>query len=235
MPEEEKFEKLARPEIEGSSEQAFTPEKVEDKSPFVIERSDNRNVNQVTGKIAIKPVVATATSTRKFLKIHPDFLVSGVLEADATITTTAAATETTLNSYTVPLNSISRNDSNTEKAGNVFRIWAAGTYGTNNGVDTCSIRLKVGSTTYHTITTTAGIVTDVPWYINWTIIISATGASGTAESFAESRFNNLNKDSGSTATRTIDTTADQTISITEQWADAGNTISIRQFMVELLN
>jgi len=122
-------------------------------------------------------------------------------------------------------------------AGNTFRIWAAGRMTTDDATATVAIKLKVGSTTYHTITTTGATVTNAPWYVNWTIIVPTIGSSGTAESFAEASTNNVRKDSASTATQTIDTTAAQTISITATWTSgsAGDDISIRQFLIELIN
>ena len=186
-----------------------------------------------------------ATSTRKFLKLRPEFLLSGVLEADATVVSVAGnAGETTLNSYTIPLNTISRNQSGTatsgtffKKAGNVFRIRASGRYTTDDATATVAIALKVGSTTYHTITTTGATVSNAPWNIDWLIIVATIGSSGTVESQCTAKTNNVNKDSANTATIAIDTTANQTISLTATWTSgsAGDSLSIRQFIVELLN
>lgn len=240
MPKEEKFEEVIVPQSSGQD----TPLKEEqewdrvDVHPFEIVYHDKRAANNIAGKIVPVQYARKGGSSFKFLKLSPDFLVSGILEADATTTTVSGtASETTLNSYSVPANSISRNDSRTEKAGNVFRIWAAGVYTTDDATATVSIRCKVGSTTYHTLTSTGATVTNAPWYVNWTVIISAIGTSGTAESFAECSINNVGKDAGSTATQTIDTTASQTISLTGQFTggSSGDSITIRQFLVELIN
>lgn len=212
------------------------------KSPFTVDFGTGSlrraALNERSGKIRVSPTFPIGTASRRFLKIHPDFLISGVLEADATVTSVAGtAAETTLNSYTIPLNTISRNDTQTEKAGNVFRVWAAGRYTTDDATSTVAIALKVGGTTHHTITTTGATVTDVPWHINWVFIVSAIGSSGTAESQCEAKTNNVNKDSANTATITINTTIAQAITLTATWTggSAGDNISIRQFIVELIN
>lgn len=191
------------------------------------------------------PTGNIATSTRKFLKLRPEFLLSGVLEADVTVVSVAGtAGETTLNSYTIPLNTISRNQSGTatsgtffKKAGNVFRVRAAGRYTTDDATATVAIACKVGSTTYHTITTTGATVSNAPWNIDWLIIVATIGSSGTVESQCIAKTNNVNKDSANTATIAIDTTANQIISLTATWTSgsAGDNLSIRQFLIELLN
>lgn len=193
------------------------------------------------------PFITIGSSTKSFLKVSPDFLLSGVLKADASVTSVlGSASETTLSTYTIPLNTISRNYTGAatssgprdwRDAGNIFRIHASGIYTTDDATANVAIALKVGSTTYHTITTTGATVTNAPWYIDWTFIVATIGSSGTTESFVKAQTNNVNKDSGGTSTIAIDTTADQAISLTATWAsgDAGDTISVRQFMVELLN
>lgn len=197
-------------------------------------------VDFINRKIRTIPGVNIATNTKKFLKLHPDFLLSGVLEAISSETSVAGtAGETTLQTYTIPLNTISGNNSVTENAGNVFRIRAAGNYTTDDATSTVAIACKMGSTTYHTITTTGAIVTNAPWMIDWLVIVKTIGATGKAFSYASAKTNNVNKDSVETTSGgvTIDTTANQAITITATWTSgsAGDTIYIRQFLVELMN
>ena len=208
-------------------------------------KTDLFEINHQHRRIQMVQGVNRAVSTKQFLKLSPDFYVSGVLNADATVTSVAGTLgETTLNSYAIPLNMISRNYTGSgtsgkeyRKAGNVFRIRASGRYTTDDATATVAIALKIGSTTYHTITTTGATVTNAPWYVNWTVIVPTIGSAGTAESFAEASTNNVRKDSPSTATQTLDTTSAQTISVTATWTSgsAGDDISVRQFIVELLN
>lgn len=164
------------------------------------------------------------------VKLKKNFVLNGTLKSDATVTTVAGnAAETTLNSYVFDINEL--------HVGATIRIWAAGIYTTDDATANVAIKFKVGSTTYHTVTTTGATVTNVPWCASWTVIISQVGSSGTAESFVTAKTNNVNKDSGSTATQTFDTTAQNTFAITATWAsgDAADSISIRQMIVEILN
>ena len=163
-------------------------------------------------------------------KLRDKFTLSGVLKSDPTVLSVAGtAGETTLNSYAFLANEWHPNMT--------VRVRAAGRYTTDDATATVAIALKVGSTTYHTITTTAATVTNAPWCIDWLLVVNTTGSSGTMESQASAKTNNVNKDSANTATIAIDTTAGQTLSATATWTSgsAGDNISIRQFLVELLN
>jgi len=154
---------------------------------------------------------------------------------DAAVVSIGVTTnETTLKTQNLRFNQIFIKD-------RAIRVTMAGVYSNSNGSDTISIKLEMSKngstdTTYHTIASTAGAVTNQPWYMQWTMIISAVGTSGTAESFVHATINNVNKDSGSTGTQTLDTTTMQQIKATGTWsaATAGNTLSIRQFIVELI-
>lgn len=183
------------------------------------------------------PGVFIATTTKKFLKLAREFKPSGVLVADATPVAVAGTTTGTLASYTIPLNTISRNDEVRDPAGNVFRVTAWGRYTTDDDTATVTINLRVGGTTYHSIVSTGLTATNAFWRIDWNIIIKTIGTSGTAESYASAKINNVNKDNGSTSSKAIDTTLDQDIDITTSWTsgDAGDGISLRGWMVELLN
>lgn len=206
-------------------------------SPFMIDYT-NRLIRPI-------PSATSATASQKFLKLNRAFLPSGVVECDATVVSvigTAAASP--LNSYVIPLNTISRNyagsgTSGTEfrKAGNAFRVRAAGIYTTDDATATFSLGLSVGGTTYHNIGSTAATVTAAPWNIDWLFIVSAIGSSGTVESQLSAKINNVNKDSAQTGTIAINTTVANTILLQTVFTSgsAGDSISIRQFMVELLN
>lgn len=213
---------------------------------FSYSQSNPFLIDHVNRLIRTLPTTATATASRNFLKLRPEFLVSGILECDATVTTVAGteASPVSLNSYTIPLNTISRNYAGSgtsgtkfRKAGNTFRIRAAGIYTTDDATATFSLGLSVGGTTYHNIGSTGATVTNAPWMIDWLFIVSAIGSSGTAESYVSAKINNVNKDVGQTATIAIDTTAANIILLQTVFTSgsAGDSISIRQFIVELLN
>lgn len=207
-----------------------------EKAPFVVDFI-NRAIKMVPG-------VNIATSTKKFMKLSPDFYVSGVVECDTTqVTVSGTAAETTLNSYTVPLNMISRNYGGTgtsgrdfRKTGNAFRIMAFGNYTTNDAVSTVTLTLKYGSNGYHTITTTGGVASSAPWNLEWLLIFSTVGSSASSSSCVKARMNNINKDVA-VSSATVDTTAANAISITATWTggDASDSCTINQFLVELLN
>lgn len=221
-----------------------TPFKPQEAKPFAVTNEFNDiaynflQIDYTNRKIRTIPGVTIASATKKFLKLSPDFLISGVLDAGVTPTSITGATGTgTLVTYTIPLNMISRNNSNTETAGNVFRIRASGRMTTDDSSSTVAIALKIGSTTYHTITSSAATVTNAPWMIDWMVTVMSIGSSGTAESYVSAKINNINKDASSTSTTAINTTTAQAISLAVSWTSgsAGDDISIRSWLLELLN
>lgn len=246
QPEKEKLE-----EPKELSEQMA----LESKPYLEIPKTDPGNLEEVPAlfvidfinrRIRMLPGIRIANSnTRKFLKLSPDFYINGTLEADGTLTTVAGtAPETTIASYIIPLNAISRNyeagktsGRDYRKAGNVFRIRAAGVYTTDDAVAIVTLRLKIGSTVYHALISPAGTISNAPWIIDWTVIALTIGSAGTVHSAASAKINNVNKDDVNGGVQAIDTTATQTISITAEWGSGsvGDSISIRQFIVELMN
>lgn len=208
------------------------------RTPFVIDY-----FNRI---IRVLPSMNISSTSKKFLKLQPEFLVSGTLEGNTLVATVAGTDpETDLVTYTIPLNTISRNMANTaatsgrdfRKAGNIFRVRVSGTYTTDDAVATFSLLAKVGGSTWHTITSTGAIVTDQPWAIDCYIIIATIGASGTAESYISAKINNVNKDTSGTSTFSIDTTSANSLTVSASWTggSAGDNVKIRQHIVELLN
>ncbi len=229
---------MAEHSEEKQEDVGFSESRRNEDFPFVIDFTNRRiTPNRGTDR---------AVSSKSFLKLRPEFNISGILKADATTTTVDGNdSETTLNSYVVPLNTISRNYAGSGstgqfffEAGNVFRIWAAGIYSITGGTPTCSLSLDFNSTAYHIVTSLTANATNRPWWVEWTVIIPTIGSSGTAESFARASFDNTHRDEESTGTQTIDTTIAQTIAITGDWGGGAadtNVLTIRQFLVELMN
>lgn len=157
--------------------------------------------------------------------------LSGVVKADYTVASVAnTTTETSLNSYSIPAATLEVN--------RALLIKATGVYGTANATDTITLRMKVGGATWHTIVSTPASVTNAQWSVEWLIIVATTGAGGAAESQLPGAFiNSVFKSDPNTATESIDTTTSRTLEITAQWSAAAsaNTISIRQFVVEVHN
>jgi hypothetical protein len=155
----------------------------------------------------------------------------GTVKADFTVTTVAnTVTETALNSYSIPANTLAAN--------RTLRVTATGTYSTANGTDTVTLRARVAATAWHSIVSTGATVTNAQWSASWVIVAKTIAVAGDAESQLPWAFiNSVFKSDPNTAVETIDTTLARTLDLTAQWsaALAGNTISVRQFVVEVLN
>jgi len=154
------------------------------------------------------------------------------LIASPTVTTVnTTATETNLATIVIPSNEFGL------KPNGTFKITAFGVYSTANGVDTVTVRVGIGNaatTELNSMTSTAASVTNAPWHLIWCGTIASLGSSGTIESHMTASMNNVSKDDPNTATATINTTLTRIFAVTAQWSNAlaGNTISIRQFIVE---
>ena len=161
------------------------------------------------------------------------FTFPRTLNSSPTVTTVATtASETDLASIVIL--------SNENRLYTTFKIYAAGVYSTlAGGAATVAIRVGLGAaptTEWNIMTTTAADVTNVSWHLNWTGIITVIGTSGTLEAQLQGKTNNVNKDDPNTATVTFNTTIRNTIGLTADWtaSDASNSISIRQFICEII-
>src|SRR3990167_6626138 len=103
-----------------TNNEEFIPEQTEEQAfaapgefnlPEAPPPNDVFQIDYYNRKIRVKPNTLVAAERPNFLKLSQDFLLSGVLKADATVTTVDGdpGTEATLNSYTIEKNSISRN------------------------------------------------------------------------------------------------------------------------------
>lgn len=164
------------------------------------------------------------------IKLRDVFNLSGAISVSSTVVTVSnTITETTLASFNF--------FPNEWHVGMCVRLTALGIYSTANATDTVTLTVKHGSTATNTIVNTAATVTSQPWNLTWYGIIGTLGSSGTIESQMIGGINNVRKDDPNTATATIDTTVAELLALTATWSNAlsGNTISIRQFIVEILN
>lgn len=169
------------------------------------------------------------------VKLRDVFNLSGVVAADATAVTVTAVgssgNETDLKSFRFFVDEW--------HVGMVVRIYAAGVI-TDDGTRTCTLRIGSGlapTTEWNSMTSTAATVTNAPWSLTWTGIVNTLGASGTLEAQMQGKINNVNKDDPNTATVALATTTAITIALTADWngTDAGNSISVRQWIIEILN
>lgn len=188
-------------------------------------------------KIIPQPGVNIGGTGRKFLKMRPEFFVSGVVYATSASTDVAGgAGETETATYTIPGNTLSLNNSNFDSAGNGWRFWASGTFTTAANGDDATIRVKLGGTTIHTMSFTGSIVSSVPWHLTWTSLIATIGSTGTFTSYLEGDMSTTNKNIANTGTSAINTTIDRTLSITAQVpTNSSRIIRTRQVIIEILN
>lgn len=240
--EEEKFEELLKPEIPEKESLDFkTLDEFKNISyhPFLI-NYEHRRLQPIPG-------MDIATSSRKFLKLSPDFYLSGTLasiQSNKVVAGTDSATQMVI--YNIPLNMISRNYSGGASAsgpkdwrdrGNIFRIIASGFYTTDDATATVSIACRVGAVTFHTITTTAATVTNAPWILDWVFSVTAIGSSGTVESSVRASTNNINKDAVATTAPALNTTTNREVDLRITWTSgsAGDSLTVNQAFLELLN
>lgn len=175
----------------------------------------------------------TATIGRS-VKLRNLFTLSGVVASNSTVVTVTAAgssgNETDLKSFTF--------FQNEWHVGMCVRVTANGVI-TDDGTRTCTLRIGTGlapTTEWNSMTSTAATVTDAPWHLTWQGIVTTLGASGTLEAQMQGDINRVNKDDPNTATVTLSSTTTITLALTADWSDitAGNSISIRQWLIEIL-
>lgn len=163
------------------------------------------------------------------------FTLSGAVSVSSTVTTVTASvvstTETNLATFMFLKDEW--------HPGMLVRLTARGTY-TSDGTRTVTLKVGAGTaptTEWNSMASTAASTTNAPWNLVWTGIVGTIGASGTLEAQMTGRINNVNKDDANAATVTLVTNASLTLALTATWSanDANNSITIRQFFVEILN
>jgi len=168
------------------------------------------------------------------IKLRDDFVLSGAVASDSTVVTVTAAgsagAQTDFKSF--------RFFPNEWHMGMVVRITATGVI-TDDGTRTCAIRIGSGlapTTEWNSMTSTAATVTNAPWHLVWIGIVTTIGSSGTLEAQMIGDINRINKDDPNTAAVALATNTAITVALTADWdgTDAGNSISICQFLIEIL-
>ncbi len=162
--------------------------------------------------------------------------ITSVVGGD-TIASTAAATNFADN-YPVQANLF--------VVGRTIRISAYGTYSTlGSGTVTLRLRLLLGTTQLldSTVITTAISIAARQWRLEGQLVCTAVGASGVVEALGEAKIPTANTNVGVAVVGipggavTIDTTATANLQIeaTHGASNASNTITMRQFVVEVLD
>lgn len=168
------------------------------------------------------------------VKLRDVFTLSGVLNANSTVVTVTAAgssgAQTDLKSFTL--------FKDEWHVGMVIRITATGVI-TDDGTRTCTLRIGTGlapTTEWNSMTSTAATVTNAPWHLTWIGIVTTIGASGTLEAQMMGDINRVNKDDPNTAAVALATNGSIVLALTADWdgIDVGNSISVRQWILECL-
>ena len=172
----------------------------------------------------------TATPGRS-VKLRNLFSTSGAIASDSTVVTVGTTgTETDLKFFQF--------FPNEWHVGMCIRIIANGVI-IDDGTRTVTLRMRSGlapTTEWNSMTSTAATVTNAPWNLVWYGIITTLGSSGTLEAQMKGSINRVNKDDPNISTVAFDTTSGIMIDFTADWngSQAGNSISVRQWLVEVL-
>ena len=216
-----------------SDETIKLKEEPNNQAPQAPDAFNTRQSQDTTDFLETKDLFPVNTAmVGRSIKMRDVFNLSGVCAVSSSIVTVAnTVTETNLGTFTF--------NPNEYHTGMVVRISALGTY-SGLGTDTIKILVGVGGapvTEWNSMTSTAAVATNQPWNLIWTGIITALGSSGTLEAQMTGRINNVNIDDPNTGTVALDTTIRNIFTVSAKWsaASASDTISIRQFIIEILN
>jgi hypothetical protein len=165
--------------------------------------------------------------------------IGGVVFANTSLTGNtfgnSAAENNFASNYSIPADDC--------QPGRVYRVTARGVYGTTAAPGTFTIRMKLGATVVATTgaNTPTASLTNRGWETTFDITCITAGGSGTVEGQGVTRLSTTAIaaniiDMENTATVTVNTTAAQTLQMSAQWAtaNAANTITLRQIVVEAL-
>lgn len=183
----------------------------------------------------IRALIPPLTPTvGRSVKLRDKFTLSGSVACDSTVVTVTAngssGAETDLKSF--------KFFPNEWHVGMGIRIVANGVI-TDDGATTCTLRIGSGlaaTSEWNSAASTAATVTNSPWNLEWYGIVTTLGATGTIEAQMKGAINRVNKDDPNTAAITFNTTSAITLALTADWSGsgAGNSISVRQWIIEIL-
>jgi hypothetical protein len=159
----------------------------------------------------------------------------GSVPGGNTIANTVSETNFT-SSYTMPPNSL--------KVGSVIRLAATGVFSTALVAPTLALEVNIGNTTVitaPTLTLTAAL-SNAAWNASMLAIVTAIGSSGSFEvqgslTTSTSAVVAVPSLVPNTSPFTIDTTGNQTITLSAQWGalSLSNSVTLRQLTIEILN
>ena len=118
-----------------------------------------------------------------------------------------------------------------------FIFTLLGRYSTANGVDTFTLTGEFGGVDVISFTSTAGVVTNAPVWVQFTGTLRSGGGAGELMGAILADVNNASKTRTGTAPTIVDTGLTLNPSIDVQWsaADPGNSFSADQSFLQILN
>lgn len=199
------------------------------------ENKEVKDVKQAEAQYELPRLIPVNKSMPgRSVKYRDTFTLSGVVASNATVVTVLASDGgaiTDLKSF-----KFFPNEWHTEMC---VRVVANGVI-TADATRVCKLSIGSGLAAAHTewnsMTSTAAAVTDAPWNLEWYGIVATLGASGTLETQMKGSINRVNKDDPNTAAVALASTGSITLALTADWdgTDAGNSISVRQWLVEVM-
>ena len=170
------------------------------------------------------------------IKLRDLFSTSGAVACDSTVVTVTAngssGAETTMKSFTI--------FANEWHVGMCIRISAAGLISDTGTGPMCYLGFGSGSppqTPWVGLQSTAfAAQSAAPWHAEFKGVVTSIGPSGVLETTLRATMNQVNKDNNASAAYAINTTAPLTITFVADWTSsaAGNTVSVRQWLIEIL-
>lgn len=163
----------------------------------------------------------TDQSHRKFISRSGDSIITAQTVADTTDETTVWTHVSAADDF---------------YAYRVWRIWGAGKFSTHDANDTVTVNLDVNGITLTTLTSTPGNVSNKAFHFNLVFTVRTVGGTGTISSHGHIMLDDLEVHTNTSST-VVNTTGAGSIDVTFQWdsADAGNTITIDQCFLEVLD
>lgn len=148
-------------------------------------------------------------------------LVQGVVTARVHVGNTT--TETTIYTTTIAANQLSLEE--------ILKLTLSGYYDTDAASDSWTLRVKLGGTTLHTVVRSSGNnASDFGWSLELETTMRTIGASGTLIDLATLMDDDTSQMSADSTLHTINTTIDNDLIVTVQWALAkvGNDFHLDQ-------
>jgi hypothetical protein len=169
---------------------------------------------------------ATPVTTRRAVALSSDHIT-------ASTSVTNTTTETTVFTGTIAANEMA--------VGKTFRARIMGRFSTANATDVFTLRPKVNGVTAGVLNSNAALRTNAPFYAEFTFTVRTTGSApgtlGTYWTFASGVIDSSPENATGTAAGSVDTGLAANVTFTVTWtaANAGNTVSIDQAYLEMLN